>query len=62
MAKATFREADVKRALKPALSLGLTVTRFEIGAEGQIVVYTAAEGESSADAALAEYLKQHGAR
>lgn len=47
MAKsAAFREADVKRALKPALALGLTVSRYEIGADGQIVVYTARDSQS----------------
>lgn len=43
---AGFTTADIMRALKPALTLGLTVTRYEIGKDGQIVVYTTADDKN----------------
>lgn len=49
---ARFRQADIQRAIKPALKLGLTIARYEIGPGGEIVVYTAEGGGDSADAAL----------
>ena len=39
-APATFRQADLERAVKVALKLGLPVAGFEIAPDGRIVVHT----------------------
>lgn len=54
---APFKVPDVKRAVNCALSLGLTVTAFEIGTDGRIVVHTfdTAAVVDSADADLEKW-------
>jgi hypothetical protein len=37
-APCTFRETDVRRAIKAALSAGIKISRIEIGRDGRIVV------------------------
>jgi hypothetical protein len=37
-AQQTFKERDLKRALKAAVSLGLAIVRFEIDRHGKIIV------------------------
>ena len=60
---ASFRVTDVKRALKVARDFGMTVTGYEIGADGGIVVRTAEANSSSADAALDNWMRgQNGKR
>lgn len=61
MAKATFRQADVRRALKAAVEIGLSVSGYEIRPTGEIVVRTGAE-PSSADAALDAWKRSNDAR
>jgi hypothetical protein len=50
-----FRVPDIKRAIKVAHDMGLTVTGYKIGADGSIHVQTLEQAESSADAALAAW-------
>lgn len=60
---APFRVTDVKRALKAAHDFGMTVTGYEIGADGSIVVRTSEAPSNSADAALETWKRgQHGKR
>ena len=40
MPKGVFTQADLTRAIKPALDLGLSVCRYEIDRNGKIVVFT----------------------
>lgn len=47
-----FRAPDLKKAIKAALDMGLTVIGYEIGPEGQIRVQTQTQIVDSADAAL----------
>lgn len=61
MAKATFRQSDLQRAIKPALELGLKVTGYEIGADGRIIVRTADAEGSTADAALDAWARKRDA-
>jgi hypothetical protein len=39
-----FKQADVTRALRAAKAAGLNVARFEIGADGRIVVEATGRG------------------
>lgn len=55
----TFRAPDLKKAIKAAQDMGLTVTGFEVGKD-MIRVLTAAEVKDAADAALAGWEKTHG--
>ena len=52
MPRTSFRQSDVKRAIRAAQAVGLPVVGFEITQEGKIVVHTATEGRDPADAAL----------
>jgi hypothetical protein len=46
----TFKQADVERAVKAALSAGLTVSAFEISRTGTIrVITTNVKGDSTLD-------------
>lgn len=46
----TFKQADVERAVKAALSAGLTVSAFEISQSGTIrVITTNVKGETMPD-------------
>lgn len=54
---ASFSVTDVKRALKVARDFGMTVTGYEIGADGGIVVRTAEANSSSADVALDRWMR-----
>jgi hypothetical protein len=47
-----FRVPDIKRAVKAAQDLGLTVTGYKIGADGSIEVQTLEQAANNADAAL----------
>ena len=40
---ASFRQADVKRAVKGALAAGLAVDRIEVDGDGRIVIVAASE-------------------
>ena len=62
MGKTRFTQADVTRAAKGAAAAGLRVMRFEIDQmKGKLVVFTSAEPENNADAALEEWERTHGA-
>lgn len=58
---ASFKAADVKRAVGCALALGLKVTGFEIGKDNRIIVHTA-DIEPVLDCADAELEKWKRAR
>lgn len=58
--KARFTQADIQRAIKPAVDLGLPVLGYEITKDGTIVVHTASAAESDADAALGAWERGHG--
>jgi hypothetical protein len=45
----TFRETDVKRAIRAAESAGKKVDRIEIGRDGKIVVLFPDNGETNTD-------------
>jgi hypothetical protein len=60
MARARFTQADVTRAAKGAVAAGLRVVRLEIDQTGKLAVFTSAESENNADAALAEWERTHG--
>jgi len=58
----TFRQADVERAVKAALSAGLTVSAFEISQSGTIRVITAnVKGENTPDAPFDQWKAKHDA-
>lgn len=57
---ATFRIAEVKRAIKAAQDMGLAVVGYEIGPNGEIRVQTGTEVKNDADAALSQWMKSHG--
>ena len=60
---AAFRMIDVKRALKVAREFGMTVTGYEIGADGGIIVRTAEASGNAADDALDRWMRgQNGKR
>jgi len=59
---AGFTTADIMRALKPALTLGLTITRYEIGKDGQIVVYTTADDKNHSFSVLDAWKSRREAR
>ena len=40
---ASFRQADITRAVKGALAAGLSVGRVEVGGDGRIVIVAAPE-------------------
>jgi hypothetical protein len=61
-ARTAFRQADVKRALMPALALGLTVSRYVISPEGEIIVYTEEAPDEGSDAALATWVRANARR
>jgi len=60
---ATFRHADVVRAVKAVRAAGLEVERTEIGRDGRIVlIHRAAAMSDDSDAALQTWrAKKHGA-
>ncbi len=60
MGKTRFTQADVTRAAKGAVAAGLRVVRLEIDQTGKLAVFTSAEPENNADAALAEWERTHG--
>jgi len=52
----SFRQADVERAVRAALSAGLTVSAFEISQSGTIRVITAnVKGETTPDSPYDEW-------
>lgn len=55
-----FKTPDLKKAIKVAQDMGLSVTGLEIGSDGAIRVTIAAELDDSAEAALARWEKKHG--
>ena len=55
----TFRAPDLKKAIKAAQDMGLTVTGFEVGKD-MIRVLTGAEVKDAADAELARWEKTYG--
>lgn len=56
MARASFRQDDIRRALKPALDAGLPIAGYEIDpATGRIIVHTAQGGGDGPDVALASW-------
>lgn len=57
----TFREADLKRAVKTVAAQGLPISGVEITREGTIRILTAASGVDQRDE-LAEWRAQRGAR
>jgi hypothetical protein len=61
MGKTRFTQADITRAAKGAVAAGLRVVRLEIDQTGKLAVFTSAEPENNADAALAEWERTHGA-
>ena len=60
MGKTRFTQADVTRVAKGAVAAGLRVVRLEIDQTGKLAVFTSAESENNADAALAEWERTHG--
>ena len=48
--KCTFRQRDLTAALKAARAACLQVVRYEIGADGKIVIVTAGSETENADA------------
>jgi hypothetical protein len=55
---ATFKQADLMRALRAAKLAGLEVTRFHITPEG-IVVFTSADAGSPQQSPLDEWMARH---
>ena len=49
---AFFKVTDLKRAIKAARDLGMTVTGYDINPDGGISVRTAEANDNSADAAV----------
>jgi hypothetical protein len=60
MGKTRFTQADITRAAKGAVAAGLRVVRLEIDQTGKLAVFTSAEPENNADAALAEWERTNG--
>lgn len=60
MGKTRFTQADITRAAKGAVAAGLRVVRLEIDQTGKLAVFTSAESENNADAALAEWERTYG--
>jgi hypothetical protein len=60
MGKTRFTQADITRAAKGAVAAGLRVVRLEIDQTGKLAVFTSAEPENNADAALAEWERTYG--
>ena len=60
--KVRFKQADVSRALKAARDAGLAVARFEIDAEGKIVVVSAAGAPPAVVDELEAWRAQRNAR
>lgn len=56
----TFSAPALKKAIKAARDMGLSVIGFEIGAGGEIRVHTGADAKNDADAALEEWIRAHG--
>jgi hypothetical protein len=46
-APSTFRETDVKRALRATRAAGMEVLRWEVGRDGRIVVVTSTNSENT---------------
>lgn len=59
-----FRQAEVTRAVKGALAAGLEIGRVECGLDGRIIITTtkgtALPVQDEAEAALAQWERQHG--
>ena len=49
---ALFKVTNVKRAIKAALDLGMTVTGYDIRPDGGISIRTAEANDNTADAAV----------
>jgi hypothetical protein len=59
---ATFRQADVVKALRAARAAGLDVARVEVDPiTGKIVIVTSASGDKEPTTDLDKWLIQHGA-
>lgn len=59
----TFKEIDVKRALRAAVAAGVQVQRFEIDRAGKIVIVAAGQASAAPDdldSELAEFEARHG--
>ena len=69
-APCSFRESDVRRAIRAARSSGIEVGRIEIGRDGRIVVVPGEPPEdgatqtraASADEELARWRRKHASR
>jgi hypothetical protein len=62
---ANVTQAEIVRALRAAKGAGLEVTRYEIGPDGKVVVFTtngemASSPQSDLDRELAEFEALHG--
>jgi hypothetical protein len=61
----TFRECDVRRAIKAAVSAGMEIAAVEIGAQGEIRIVIGSPGirplgQDELDRELAEFEGRHG--
>ena len=61
----TFRECDVRRAIKAAASAGMEIAAVEIGAQGQIRIVIGNPGiqplgQDELDRELAKFEERHG--
>lgn len=51
----TFKQSDVKRAVRAAAAAGVTVSRIEIDRHGKIVIVAGAGNDDALDRELAEF-------
>jgi hypothetical protein len=60
MTRATFRKADLRRAVEAVTAAGQIVARVEVDPNGKIVIVTAGEAQNSTP--LDTWMAQHGSR